>query len=258
MPIRQAFAWGGFAKSGIAPEALIRGAAEIGFAGIEMVPKEHWPLLRDQGLTMVSLAGHPLNAPGLNDPAAFAAVEKATLASLADAVAWNIPYVICFSGFRESRDDETSAPIVAEHLKRLAPAFEETEVTLVMELLNSKVNHPDYQADHTGWGAAVCARVNSPRVKLLYDIYHMQIMEGDLIRTIRENHGAIAHYHTAGNPGRNDLDADQEINYPAVIRAVAATGHAGYIGHEFSPKGEPLAALRAAFELTERALADAG
>ena len=256
MSIRQAFAWAGFAQTGIAPEALIRGAAEIGFAGIEMVPKEYWPALRDHGLTMVSIAGHPLNAPGLNEPTAFATVEKSVLTALAQAVEWRIPYVICFSGNREGRDDEEAATTVAEHLKRLAPAFEKTDVTLVLELLNSKVNHPDYQADHTAWGAAICAEVNSPRVKLLYDIYHMQIMEGDLIRTIRENRGAIAHYHTAGNPGRNDLDADQEIYYPAVIRAVAETGHAGYIGHEFSPKGEVLPALRSAFELTRKALAD--
>jgi len=254
MPIRQAFAWWSFARSGIAPEALIRAAAEIGYAGIEMVPEEHWAMLRDHGLTMVSFAAHRIHEPGLNEPAAFADVEKAILAALARAVDWSIPYVICFSGNREGRDDAASAPIVAEHLRRLAPAFAGTGVTLVLELLNSNVDHPDYQADHAAWGAEICAAVDAPEVKLLYDVYHMQIMEGDLIRAIRAHHGLIGHYHTAGNPGRNDLDADQEINYPAVIRAIAETGHTGFIGHEFTPKGEVVAALRAAFDLTERAL----
>ncbi len=254
MPIRQSFSWNGFAQTGIGPDTLISGAAEIGFGGIEMAPKEHWPALRNAGLTMVSITGHRLAGGGLNDPAAFQEVERSILAALDDAIEWGIPYVICFSGNRDGRTDDAAAPIVTDHLRRLAPVFERAGITLVLELLNSKVNHRDYQADHTAWAARVCEKVGSPRVRLLYDIYHMQIMEGDLIRTIRDNHGAIAHYHTAGNPGRNDLDAEQEINYPAVIRAIAATGHDGYIGHEFSPKGEALAALRAAFDLTERAL----
>jgi hydroxypyruvate isomerase len=117
-----------------------------------------------------------------------------------------------------------------------------------MELLNSKVNHKGYQCDHTAWGVEVCRRVGSPRVKLLYDIYHMQIQEGDIIRTIRDNHEHIGHYHTAGNPGRKDLDTEQEIYYPAVCRAIAETGFDGYIGQEFSPKGDPLEALRQAIE----------
>ncbi len=121
-------------------------------------------------------------------------------------------------------------------------------MTLVLELLNSKVDHADYQCDRTAWGVAVCRMVDSPRVRLLYDIYHMQIMEGDLIRTIRENHQFFGHYHTAGNPGRNEIDDTQEISYPAVVRAIGATGYAGYIGQEFIPRGDPVAALRDAFE----------
>jgi hydroxypyruvate isomerase len=121
-----------------------------------------------------------------------------------------------------------------------------------MELLNSKVNHPGYQCDHTAWGVAVCEKVNSPRVKLLYDIYHMQIMEGDVIRTIRDNIRWIGHFHTAGNPGRNDMDDAQELNYAGICRGIAATGYPYYVGHEFVPKGDLIEALRAAFALCDQ------
>ena len=131
----------------------------------------------------------------------------------------------------------------------MAKSAEEAGVNLVLELLNSKVDHPDYQCDHTAWGLHVCQMVGSPRVKLLYDVYHMQIMEGDIIRTIRDTHPMIGHYHTAGNPGRNDLDEAQELYYPAILRTIAETGYTGYVGHEFIPKGDPVVALKAAFEL---------
>jgi hydroxypyruvate isomerase len=255
MPIRQSFSWNGFASTGIAPDKLIAGAAAIGYAGIEMVPPEFWPAIRDAGMGLVTLTGHKLAPAGLNSREAFPEIEAAVHASLENAVAWRIPYVICFSGNRTDKGPDEAAAITAEHLRKLAPAFEGAGITLILELLNSKVNHRNYEADHTAWGASVCAMVGSPRVKLLYDIYHMQIMEGDLIRIIRENRQAIAHYHTAGNPGRNDLDADQEINYPAVIRAIAGAGHDGFIGHEFMPKGDALDALRAAYQVTANALA---
>jgi hydroxypyruvate isomerase len=127
-------------------------------------------------------------------------------------------------------------------------------VTLALELLNSKVDHPDYQCDHTAWGVEVCRLVNSPRVKLLYDIYHMQIMEGDIIRTIRQYHPYIAHYHTAGNPGRHELDESQELNYAPIVRALLETGYTGYLGQEFLPLGDPIAALKQAFDLCNSAL----
>ena len=164
---------------------------------------------------------------------------------------WKIPNLICFSGSREAIDDTEGADITAEGLRRVAPAAEAAGVNLVIELLNSKVDHPDYQCDHTAWGIQVCQMVDSPRVKLLYDIYHMQIMEGDIIRTIRAHHQYFAHYHTAGNPGRNDMDDTQELYYPPIIRAIQETGYDGYVGHEFIPKGDPIAALRAAYELCD-------
>ena len=136
-------------------------------------------------------------------------------------------------------------------LSRVTKAAEEKGINLCLELLNSKVNHPDYQCDSTAWGVEVCKRVNSPRAKLLYDIYHMQIMEGDIIRTLQDNIEYIGHFHTAGNPGRHDLDEEQEINYPPIMRAIAETGYTLYVGHEFIPKGDPIEGLRAAAQLCD-------
>ncbi|MFB3040937.1 MAG: TIM barrel protein, partial [Candidatus Poribacteria bacterium] len=147
--------------------------------------------------------------------------------------------------------DEEGIDITAEGLSRVAKAAEEKGINLCVELLNSKVDHAGYQCDLTTWGVEVCKRVDSPRVKLLYDIYHMQIMEGDLIRTVKENINYIGHFHTAGNPGRNDLDDEQEIYYPAVIQAIAETDYDLYVGHEFIPKGDPIDGLRAAFHLCD-------
>jgi hydroxypyruvate isomerase len=141
---------------------------------------------------------------------------------------------------------------VADGLARIAPYAEEKGVNLNMELLNSKIDHAGYQCDHTLWGAAVCERVNSPRVKLLFDIYHMQIMEGDLIRNLRAHAKWIGHYHTAGVPGRNDLDDSQEINYRGVCKAIAQTGYTLYVGHEFRPKGDPIASLRETFKICDQ------
>ncbi len=137
----------------------------------------------------------------------------------------------------------------ADGLRRIAGYAEEKGVNLNLELLNSKVDHPDYQCDYTAWGVAGCEKVASPRVKLLYDIYHMQIMEGDVIRTIRENIRWIGRFHPAGNSGRNDFDETQELNYAGICKAIAATGYEHYVGHEFAPKGDPVGALRRAFEI---------
>jgi hydroxypyruvate isomerase len=156
-----------------------------------------------------------------------------------------IKNVICFSGNREGLDDQQGIENCAKGLKRLMKLAESKQVNVVMELLNSKVDHKDYQCDHTAWGVEMCRRVGSERMKLLYDIYHMQIMEGDLIRNIRENSQYIAHYHTGGVPGRNEIDESQEIYYPAVMKAIVETGFDGFVAQEFIPKSsEPLASLR--------------
>jgi hydroxypyruvate isomerase len=168
------------------------------------------------------------------------------------AAAAGLPNVICMSGNRAGLDDQQGIENCALGLKRLMSLAEGKKVNVVMELLNSKVNHKDYQCDHTAWGAEVCRRVGSERMKLLYDIYHMQIMEGDIIRTITENIQYIAHFHTGGNPGRNEIDETQEIFYPAVMKAIAETGFNGYVGQEFVPKGpEPLESLRNAVRICD-------
>jgi hydroxypyruvate isomerase len=247
--IMQSVSWWSFMREGMTPEKLVRAAADIGYAAVELVQAEHWQLAKDHGLAIAAVSAHQSLTDGLNKRENHDRIEKEVRANLEQAVKWGIPNLICFSGNRNGLDDATGAQITAEGLRRVAPLAEAAGVTLVMELLNSKVNHQDYQCDKTPWGVEVCRMVGSPRVKLLYDIYHMQIMEGDIIRTIRDNHDYLAHYHTAGNPGRNDLDEDQELYYPAIVRAILATGYDGYLGHEFVPKGDPVAALKAAFDL---------
>jgi hydroxypyruvate isomerase len=157
--------------------------------------------------------------------------------------------VITFSGNRRGMSDEEGARNTIAGLNRVKTIAEDNGVTICLELLNSKVNHPDYMADHTAWGALVMREVNSPRVKLLYDIYHMQIMEGDLIDTIRANADVIAHFHTGGVPGRHEIGATQEIQYHAVMEGIAGTGFQGFVAHEFLPTGDPLTSLREAVQI---------
>jgi len=160
--------------------------------------------------------------------------------------------LICFSGNREGLDDEQGLQNCAQGLQRIMGYAEKKQVNIVMELLNSKIDHPDYQCDHTSWGVALCKAVGSGRFKLLYDIYHMQIMEGDVIRTIRENHSYIAHYHTGGVPGRNEIDDTQELYYPAIMKAIHATGFTGFVAQEFVPAHtDKLAALKQAISICD-------
>jgi len=240
---------------GLALADLCRELRATGYAAIELWGRgpdleEVVATARRHGLVVASMCGHGTLNDGLNLRANHDRIEAELRDSLAVAARLGIGNLICFSGARQPHTPEAEAiAACAAGLRRVAPLAEQLGVNLNLELLNSKVDHPGYQCDHTAWGVAVCEAVGSPRVKLLYDIYHMQIMEGDLIRNLRRASRWIGHYHTAGNPGRGDLDGEQEINYPAVCRAIAATGYEGYIGHEFQPAGEPLAALRAAYAL---------
>jgi hydroxypyruvate isomerase len=160
--------------------------------------------------------------------------------------------LIAFSGNRNGMDDETGMRNSDEGLKKIMALAEKNNVTIIMELLNSRVDHPDYMCDKSAWGVELCKMVGSPNLKLLYDIYHMQIMEGDLIRTIKRDHQFIGHYHTAGNPGRNEIDETQEINYPAVVRAVLDTGYKGYFCQEFIPKAaDKMASLEQAVRICD-------
>jgi hydroxypyruvate isomerase len=246
--IKQSVCWWCFARGNLKPERLVKEAAAIGFDSVEMGPQEYWDLIQEHGMKVAIIGGHGTLTDGLNRRENHDRIEQELLKNIEVAAQRGIPSLICFSGNRKGLSDDEGADITAAGLSRVAKAAEEKGINLCLELLNSKVDHPDYQCDRTKWGVEVCKRVNSPRVKLLYDIYHMQIMEGDLIRTIRENIQFIGHFHTAGNPGRRDLDDMQEIYYPAVMRAIAETDYAGYVGHEFVPKGDPIAALKQAFE----------
>jgi hydroxypyruvate isomerase len=243
-----AVAWWCLVPQKLTPEAFIAAAVDLGYSGIELAPEDQWSRIREAGLELATIRGHDSLPDGFNKRENHDRIEREINENLALAQQWGVPALICFSGNRDGLDDEAGAANTAEGLQRVAKAAEDAGVTLVLELLNSKVNHPDYQCDRTEWGVKVCNWVASPRVKLLYDIYHMQIMEGDLIRTIEQHHRAIGHYHVAGNPGRHEPDETQEINYPAVYRAIQATEYDGYLGMEFVPQGDPVASLKAAIK----------
>ena len=236
---------------------LLKGIAEIGYPAIEIWGRDDGfdalcDAAADHNLRVVSMVGHQSLPDGLNKPENHDRIEDEMKESIDIAVEKAVSGLICFSGNRvEGMSDEDARENTAQGLKRAASYAEEKGINLNLELLNSKVNHPGYQCDHTAWGLDVINRVASPRVKLLYDIYHMQIMEGDIIRTIETHADAFGHIHTAGNPGRNDLDNEQELNYGPICQALDRVGYTGYVGHEFRPKGDLLPALRQAFEVCD-------
>lgn len=247
--IKQSICWWCFET--LSPEAICKAGVDIGYAAVELVPETYWPMVKDHGLAIAAIGGHGPLEDGLNKRGNHARIQGEIEANLEKAVQWGIPNLIVFSGNRDGMSDEEGLANTVEGLQLVAKSAEDAGITLVLELLNSKVDHPDYQCDHTAWGVGVCQQVGSPRVKLLYDIYHMQIMEGDIIQTIRDNHPWFGHYHTAGVPGRHEIDETQEIYYPAIIRAIQATGYDGYLGQEFIPTRGPLSGLRRAFELCD-------
>jgi hydroxypyruvate isomerase len=252
---RQSFAWWCFSNRSLAPEVLLSAAAKIGYTGVDFLDEALRPLARHHGLSPACIAGHGTLTNGLNRRENASRIEAELRANIIKAAANQVPVLVCFSGNRRGLSDADGLAATADTLARVAPAAEAAGITLAVELLNSRIDHADYQADHTAWGVALCEQVNSPSVKLLYDIYHMQIMEGDIIRTIERHHRPFAHYHTAGTPGRGELDGPQELNYPAIFAAIKSTGFTGYIGHEFKPAGAPLAALANAHALTLAAFA---
>ena len=237
---------------------LFRAAAEIGYPAVEMWGRddsfqEVVETARKYKLTIASMGGHNSIADGLNKRSSHDRIEDELKTSIDVAAKHGIPGVICLSGNRlPYLSDLEAMDAVVDGLRRVAPYAEKMGVNVNLELLNTKVNHPGYQCDHTAWGVAVCERVNSPRIKLLFDIYHMQIMEGDVIRTIRDNIRWIGHFHTAGNPGRNDMDDTQELNYAGICKAIAGTGYDLYVGHELKPKGDVIEALRQTFKICDQ------
>jgi hydroxypyruvate isomerase len=225
---------------------LCREATAMGLLSVELLGEPEWPVVKRQGLTC-AMANGPSTIPvGFNRPDQHDRLVAESERLLPIIAGHGFPNMIVFSGNRAGLSDAEGLEHCARGLRRITPLAERLGVTVCMELLNSKVDHRDYQCDHTAWGVELVKRVDSPQFRLLYDIYHMQIMEGDVIRTIRDNFPFIAHFHTGGVPGRHELDQTQELYYPAIMRAIADLGFTGYVAQEFipSPGRDPMASLR--------------
>ena len=240
-------------------EDLAKAAKDIGLSSIELLQPSDQPTLAKYGLTCAMVSNPTGKTPqgvtvgpigkAFNRLEHHDTLVEIYSKQIADTAAAGYENLICFSGNREKMDDQLGLENCAIGLKRLMALAEKNKVTVVMELLNSKVNHKDYMCDHTAWGVELCKRVGSERFKLLYDIYHMQIMEGDVVATIKANHQYIAHYHTGGVPGRHEIDETQELYYPAIAQAIKSTGYKGFLGQEFQPARDPLTSLAAAVKL---------
>ncbi len=228
---------------------LCRAAAGMGITGMDLVAPEDWPVLRKYGITPAMVQGAGTFNDGWNNKANHEKLEEQTRTSIVRAADAKVPNVITLFGARRGMSDQEGIDNCITGLNRVKKIAEDHGVTLCIELLNSKVDHKDYQGDHTNFGVAVIKAVDSPRVKLLYDAYHMQIMEGDLIRTIRDNIQYIAHFHVAGVPGRHEIDDTQEVEWRTVAKAIADLNFPGYIAHEFVPARDPLTSLKQAVEL---------
>lgn len=236
-------------------------AKEMGLTSVELMAPVDFPVLKAHGLhcavvTFPVIAFGEIKVGGIakswNRVEHHDALVTAYTKRLQETADAGYDNLICFSGNREGLDDAQGMENCAVGLARILPLAEKLKVTLTMELLNSRVNHKDYMCDHTAWGVGLAKRLGSERFKLLYDIYHMQIMEGDVIATIRANHSWFSHYHTGGVPGRAEIDETQELNYPAIMRAIVETGYQGYVGQEFVPKrSDPLASLRQSVQICD-------
>ncbi len=237
-------------------EELARAAAALGMHSVELVDPEHWPLLKEMGLVCAITSSHGFMR-GLNHKEHHDECLEKLRQSIDATSAAGFPNVITFSGMREGLTDEKGLANTVDGAKKIIGYAEKKGVNLCLEVLNSRVDvemkgHPGYQADRIEWGVEVCRRVGSPRMKILFDIYHTQIMQGDLITRIQKFSEYIGHYHTAGVPGRNELDDRQEIQYPPIMKAIAETGYRGYVGHEFIPRADDkIATLRQAVELCD-------
>lgn len=234
-------------------EELCRASKEMGIQSVELQGPDEWPTLQKFGLTCAMANGAGMGIErGWNRPDLHQKLLESYTEVIPKVANAGLKNLICFSGNRAGVDDEQGIKNCAEGLKKLMPAAEKHNVVIVMELLNSKVDHNDYQCDHTTWGVELCKAVGSDNFKLLYDIYHMQIMEGDVIATIRKYHPYIAHYHTGGVPGRNEIDETQELNYKPIMEAIIKTGFKGHVAQEFIPKRpDPLASLKQGVDICD-------
>ena len=228
---------------------LCKAARDIGYRSVELLSEDEWSVPAKYGLDCALANGFGSIPVGFNRPDNHDKLVADAERMIPLAAAAKVPNIVVFSGNRHGMADGEGIANCIAGLKRITPTAEEHGVTLVLELLNSKVDHHDYHADHTAWGVEVVKGVASPRLKLLYDIYHMQIMEGNIIATIRANAQHIAHYHTGGVPGRAEIDESQELNYRRIMQAIVDTGYTGFVGQEFVPRHDPLASLEQAFEI---------
>ena len=241
--IKQGLCRGVFKGSNLDMEGECREAARLGARGLDLVGPETFPLLKKYALIPTMVPGGSGIKDGINDKKNHSTIDQKLREAIKAAAAAGAPNVIVLAGDRKGLTDEEGLENSVLFLNNIKALAEELGVTLCTELLNSKVNHPGYMCDHTSWGVELCKRVNSPRVKLLYDIYHMQIMEGDIIRTVQQNIKYIGHFHTAGNPGRHQFDDSQEMNYKGICKAIADLGYQGYLSHEYTPTKDPLETL---------------
>jgi hydroxypyruvate isomerase len=231
-------------------EKLAEESKRIGYKSVELLTPEDFKKVQPLGLTCAVLSGSCTIPDGWNQKKNHKRLVKSVSEHIEFAADNNLRNVIFFSGNRRGMSDEEGLANCAEGIKQVAGLAEKKKVTLIMELLNSKVDHKDYMCDRTPWGVKLVKQVGSPRFKLLYDIYHMQIMEGDVIRTIKDNHDYIGHYHTGGNPGRHEIDETQELNYPAIVKAIMDTGYDGYLGQEYIPaRPDALASLAQGYRI---------
>ncbi len=236
-------------------EDSCREAARLGCKGYDLIGPADWPTLKKYGLVPAMYPPGPGGTipDALNRIENHERIEKTLHAAIDEAAANGVPNIITFSGNRRGMDDRLGADNCVASLNRVKAHAEDKGVTICMEYLNSKVNHKDYMFDHIAWGVDVMSRVNSPRVKILYDIYHAQIMDGDIVRNIRDHYQWIGHFHTGGNPGRHDIDETQELNYRFIAQAIADLGFAGFIAHEYSPAQghDPVETLNKAMQICD-------
>ena len=230
---------------------LCEAAKSIGYKSVELLDEKDWETPKKHGLVCAMANGFGSIPIGFNTPANHDKLVADAERMIPLAAAAGVPNIVCFSGNRRGMSDGEGIANCIAGFKRITPLAEQHGVTLCLEVLNSKVDHKDYHADHTAWAVQVVQGVASPRLKILFDIYHMQIMEGDVIRTIRNNFAHIGHYHTGGVPGRNEIDDSQELNYRAVMQAIADLGFTGYVAQEFIPKRDPIQSMKQAFDICD-------
>ena len=234
-------------------EELCIEAKRIGLVGIDLVKPKDFHVLKKYGLTSSMTEGAEINhKESFNDPNYHSELKDRYMNHINLVSKAGFKNLICFSGNRKGMDDETGLNNCIIGLKNILSYAEKKGVVILMELFNSKIDHPDYMCDKTSWAIELCKRIESPNFKLLYDIYHMQIQEGDIIRTINDNHIYFGHYHTAGVPGRNEINASQELNYPAIMKAIVKTGYSGFVAQEFNPtRNNPIESLEESINICD-------